>query len=139
MSWKKWKEYIKDFLLLFFNLRVKTTGGAKPKFGRPDLVPSTPPNYGETLEMESAHRKTGNSKRQEAIVKFESPTHSSSDGGVVEIEDITIRTETIEDPFATEELKQKLREMDVKFDYNQRWECLARKSALISKKVCLTK
>ncbi|XP_071787884.1 phosphatidylinositol 4-phosphate 5-kinase type-1 alpha-like isoform X2 [Asterias amurensis] len=95
-------------------------GGAKPKFGRPDLVPSTPPNYGEALEMESAHRKTGNSKRQEAIVKFESPTHSSSDGGVVEIEDITIRTETIEDPFATEELKQKLREMDVKFDYNQR-------------------
>ncbi len=72
--------------------------------------------------MENAHRKTSINKRQEAIVKFESPTHSSSDGGVVEIEDITLRTETIEDPFATEELKQKLREMDGELDYNQSFQ-----------------
>ncbi|XP_022088485.1 phosphatidylinositol 4-phosphate 5-kinase type-1 alpha-like isoform X2 [Acanthaster planci] len=105
-------------------------GGAKPKVARPDLVPSTPPHYGEALQMSSgssprklSSASSGGSKRLDASVKFESPARSPEEEegrAPVDVEDITIRTESREEPFATEELQQKLREMDGELDYSQR-------------------
>ena len=101
-------------------------GGAKPKLTRPDLVPSTPPNYGEAVMMGTdSDRKAGAGagqgagKRPDASVTFESPTHSSG-SDCPNVEDASTRTEVRDEPFATEELQQKLREMDVKLELNQR-------------------